>query len=133
MKNAVLGNSNVVNATPFALLDEGACIGIERDPSESTNAGAGYVWWGGEGFSTALDYFMPEGIAVDLIQLDIEGTEDMALIGAAVLISDHKPTIVIEEKPLPQGGDHLAARRLLESWGYKERARVHRDVIFTHG
>ena len=133
--NAVFDNPNIVNAIPAALSENIKRASLGRHLTEASNAGAGYILDDptGQVYTVALDYFLPEGASVDLIQLDVEGMEASALMGAALLIEDNKPTIVIEEKPLPQGGDHLAARRLLESCGYKERARIHRDVIFTHG
>lgn len=116
----------------------GACE-IVRHMTEKTNAGAGFV---GDPMAcgvhipvVSIDEVMTHQhiSACDLICLDVEGSEASALFGAYLTIMQFRPTIVIEEKQLPQGGDHLAARRLLQSWGYQERAAIHRDVIFCHG
>lgn len=106
-----------------------------RVGSEATNAGAGYTTAFDGVFSDPsapivhIDQFRLQNVG--LICLDVEGAEADGLNAASETISRCKPTVVIEEKPLPQGGDYLAARRLLESWGYKERARFHRDVLFS--
>lgn len=69
---------------------------------------------------------------LDFICLDVEGFEEKALRGAAQTIERCKPVIMIEEKPLPhlKEGEHLKARQYLESIGYKEMLKVHRDVVF---
>jgi len=102
---------------------------IRRDAGERTNAGAGYIEPGGVVPVVAIDEMRL--VFCDLIQLDIEGGELDALLGAYLTIQRFRPVIVIEEKRLPQCDDHLAARGFLERMGYKERGRIHRDVIFT--
>lgn len=122
-----------ISAVRFALASEGGFGKITRVDSERTNAGAGHFVHPAEDvYGEKLDAFRSIPFQkVDLVCLDVEGGEHDALLGGAELIERNRPTIVIEEKPLPQGGDYLAARRLLESWGYVERAKVHNDVIFT--
>jgi FkbM family methyltransferase len=125
---------NVFGATKFqcALANDSQGTHITRHATEKTNAGATYCSGNSGPVPTVrIDDVLPF-FGCDLIQFDIEGYEAEALHGARNMIDICEPTIVIEEKPLPQGGDHLAARRLLESWGYRERERIHRDVIFTH-
>lgn len=122
------GRAIAVNA---ALGDKPGRTAIIRHPSLTLNAGAGYADWAdGPVRVVTLD---GEGLidrAIDLLLLDVEGAEYKALLGGRERIAADRPVVVIEEKPLPQGGDHLAARRLLESWGYREVGSVHRDVIF---
>lgn len=105
---------------------------VRHHPSEENNAGAGYIEPGGRVPVITIDDL--DLHACDLVQLDVEGAEVDALLGGYMTIRAYQPTIVIEEKQLPQDqapADHLRARKLLESWGYRERDRVHRDVIFT--
>jgi FkbM family methyltransferase len=66
-----------------------------------------------------------------LIQLDVEGHELQALRGAAATIARCRPVIVIEEKKLPHmTGSYVAARQWLEqTFGYKQVAECHRDVV----
>lgn len=126
--------ANAPHAIKFqaALSDRnGAMVEVRRVSSEATNCGAGYTVGTAEGFIPTLTIDTIARQPVDLIALDVEGAEVAALLGARATIACGRPTIVIEEKALPQGGDHLEARRLLESWGYREAARVHRDVVFT--
>lgn len=73
--------------------------------------------------------------ACDLIQLDIEGYELKALLGAAQTIEKFRPVIVVEDKGLSdkygskQGdiADHLAI------FGYKVAKQVNRDIVFVCG
>ena len=67
----------------------------------------------------------------DLIQLDIEGYELEALKGAKETIEKFNPVIVVELKELPHAPrKHKQCARYLNSLGYKEVGKVHRDVIF---
>ena len=111
-------------------LGVGSCgISMHRDGFEDHNCGAWYAKIGGGIPMVSIDSLNLE--SVGLVQLDIEGFEKMALLGGLKTIERCSPVIVIEEKPLPQIKDALAARRLLNSIGYTEKARIHRDVIFT--
>lgn len=116
-----------------ALSDMAHPVGLKLHETEANNAGA---WYGCEfahgrsGAAHALrldDLNLP---ACDLIQLDVEGWEAPALRGAFRTVMEFRPVIVIEEKVLPQG-DRGNARELVQGWGYTERLRIHRDVIFT--
>lgn len=71
---------------------------------------------------------------VDLIQLDIEGAEYFALLGAKRTISRDSPVVMIEDHKL--GEQHydlppFAASRLLEAWGYRLAEQRHRDRIYV--
>jgi FkbM family methyltransferase len=74
--------------------------------------------------------------AVDLIWLDIEGSEVHALMGARETIQKCKPVIVIEEhKHLPQHKELNvkldSASRWLKLHAYKEFGRTHGDLVFV--
>ena len=102
---------------------------VQRWTTERTNAGAGYVVPGGEIPVIAIDDLRLR--FCDLLLLDVEGSELDVLLGAYLTIQKSRPVVVIEEKKLPQGGDYLAPRRFLESMGYQEAVKIHRDVVFT--
>lgn len=107
----------------------GKVSSVQRHPTLQSNAGAGYVKAGDEIACIALDDAIQ--CDVDLIALDVEGAEHDALIGARRIIERSRPVVVVEEKSLPQGNSPLAARRLLESWGYSVREIMHNDAVFT--
>ena len=68
---------------------------------------------------------------LDLIWLDIEGSELRALIGAEETIKKHKPVVVIEERNLPQTKNYsTTARSWLESRGWTYYGKTHADAIF---
>lgn len=119
-----------ITAVNGALTHSPRLLQVKRHPSEETNAGAGYVRVGGDVASMCLDdalstYQTP----IDLLCLDVEGAEGDVLLGASKVIRQWRPVVVIEEKDLPQG-IAINARSILEDYGYTERARVNRDVIF---
>lgn len=106
---------------------------LKLDNSELGNSGAYYL---GVGETVDIDYIDFHGFEnVDFICLDIEGFEEKALRGAAETIERCNPVIMIEEKPLPHlaEGEHLKARQFLESIGYQEVLKIHRDVVFKRG
>jgi hypothetical protein len=73
---------------------------------------------------------MPDFGGLDFVKLDIEGFEDLALIGMYAQLEKYSPVVIIEEKDLPHKKQDYAARKVLESLGYQEKAKVGRDVIF---
>lgn len=122
-----LGNVYYENAALGA--KSGTC-NIQRDQFEQNNCGAGYMVSGGETPVVTIDSYNLG--ACGLIQLDVEGFEVEALLGAERTIKEHRPIIVIEEKMLPHArGKELKARNYLKSIGYKEVGRIHRDVVFS--
>lgn len=115
------------------LSDEGMCAVPVGRPG---NIGATWFEPSENGDSTlvTLDGVISPEVEVDLIQLDVEGYEKKALLGAKRLIQRCSPVIMIEETGL--GVRYFkeppdAAQRLLESWGYKVVAHVHRDLILV--
>ena len=118
------------NVTPIraALGDRATQVGLRRVKG---NCGAHYVTErGDEAAMVRLDDQGLEG--VDLIVLDVEGYECMALSGAdAILRRDH-PVIMIEDKGLSEkyGVMRGAAERWLgEEYGYAVAGRINRDII----
>lgn len=69
----------------------------------------------------------------DFIQLDIEGYEHLALLGAEQTINKTHPIITLELKGLGSryGYSDEDTIELLETWGYEIVGRVNRDVIFA--
>lgn len=115
-------------AFPYALGYQRAPVGLHLHETEQRNAGAWFTREGGDIKVVRIDDF--DVHACDLIVLDVEGAEMPALQGAKETIRRYSPTIVIEEKDLPQGIPGVSARKFLEAMGYREAGRVHRDVVF---
>jgi FkbM family methyltransferase len=69
----------------------------------------------------------------DFIQLDVEGYEHLALLGAERTIKKTHPVITLELKGLGSryGYSDQDTISLLDSWGYEIVGRVNRDVIFA--
>jgi FkbM family methyltransferase len=69
----------------------------------------------------------------DFIQLDVEGYEHLALLGAERTIKKTHPVITLELKGLGSryGYSNEDTISLLDSWGYEIVGRVNRDVIFA--
>jgi hypothetical protein len=110
----------------------------------------------GDKYGTAsIDYVYPENIGAhqlkagtdvrvipidsfnvndcDFIQLDVEGYEHLALLGAEQTIRKTYPVITLELKGLGTryGYSDEDTIELLASWGYEIVGRVNRDVIFA--
>jgi FkbM family methyltransferase len=69
----------------------------------------------------------------DFIQLDVEGYEHLALLGAERTIKKTHPVITLELKGLGlrYGYSDEDTISLLQGWGYEIVGRVNRDVIFA--
>lgn len=70
---------------------------------------------------------------VDLIQLDIEGYEHFALLGALETINKCSPAICVELKGLgdKHGFTDGITIELLNRLGYQKVAKFHRDILFV--
>ena len=69
----------------------------------------------------------------DFLQLDVEGSEHQAILGAISTIESSWPVITLELKGLGEryGYTDMDTINLLADMGYKIADRVNRDVIFT--
>jgi FkbM family methyltransferase len=117
-------SKNIV-ARHAALADKPGSTGMEVDPK---NVGAHRILGDGDIPVFTIDEFDFDN--VDLIVLDIEGTEPQALEGAKKTIEKYKPVIMVEDKGL---SEHYGVSK---GWshkfpGYKVVKEVHRDVILV--
>lgn len=71
----------------------------------------------------------------DLLQLDIEGYEHLALLGAIETITASSPVICLELKGIGEkyGYTNEATIFFLETLGYKVATKIHNDYVFTKG
>lgn len=123
-------NRNLSQIANIAAVNQGlgaevSFMGMKREPE---NVGAHRM--DGEGFYpiTTIDAF---GLQyADLIVLDIEGMEPLALKGAKETIRRHRPVIMVEDKGL---SEHYGFPK---GWsenmqGYRVAEKAHRDVILV--
>jgi FkbM family methyltransferase len=114
-----------------------------------------WMAFGDKGMTASMDHIDPENVGAhqikegtdftvvtidsmgikdcDFLQLDIEGYEHMAIVGAAQTIHKSWPVICLELKGLGKryGADDATTISLLQSWGYKIVERIHRDILFV--
>jgi FkbM family methyltransferase len=95
------------------------------------NIGAHQLKAGNEVRVLTIDSFCVDDC--DFIQLDIEGYEHLALLGAEKTIKKTYPVITLELKGLGSryGYTDEDTIGLLQSWDYEIVGRVNRDVIFA--
>jgi len=95
------------------------------------NIGAHQLKAGNDVRVIPIDFF--EVHDCDFIQLDVEGYEHLALLGAEQTIKKTYPVITLELKGLGTryGYSDEDTIELLASWGYEIVGRVNRDVIFA--
>ena len=112
---------------PMAL---GAEFGEMRVRQVEGNAGAHYCVPGRGSVVAPIDSLALQDL--DFLQLDIEGLEHQAIVGAEKTIRRSMPLIVLELKGLGRryGVEDESTIELLKSWGYSIVDRVARDVIF---
>lgn len=126
--NAIAGNIIKFQAALGA--KDHAPVGLVYAPK---NAGAHHVSLNGIIPVIAIDNLMLS--ACDLLQLDIEGFEYFALMGAEETIKKYSPVIMIEHKKHARryGADPDDILNYLNSLGYREVVRIRKDIIFIKG
>lgn len=105
------------------------CVRMELPAHESNNVGA--LQCGDDGNIPTLridDLGLP---ACDLIQLDIEGMEILALMGAVETIKKYSPVIMIEDKGLSEKYGYKCGEAVswLANFGYEPVKSVKKDII----
>lgn len=72
--------------------------------------------------------------ACDLIQLDLEGYEYFALLGAEDTIKKYRPVIVLEMTghETKYGVEAGLIDKTLANWGYRRVAQCYLDVVYKH-
>lgn len=130
-KNCPVSNVRKYHA---ALSDTYRTVAIHSSIGERKNYGAGYIVDASEGVQTMkIDDLDLKSCG--LIMLDIEGAELEALKGGAETIFQHKPLIVIEDKPLP----HMSVfnrkvgdpGKWLERFGYHFQGKYRWDSVYS--
>lgn len=127
LKENLKGIDNIY-ATNAALGDKAGRAGIDHiDPH---NIGAHQIQDGDAFDVLTVDSFGWED--VDFLQLDVEGFEHFAILGAAETIQRSSPIICLELKSLGKryGVEDQQTIDFLAGLGYKIINRIHRDVIF---
>jgi FkbM family methyltransferase len=124
----VAGRDNIEHA-PAALGEKEGRSAVDHPYPE--NIGAHQLKAGNDVRVMPIDYF--EVHDCDFIQLDIEGYEHLALLGAEKTIKKTYPVITLELKGLGSryGYTDEDTINLLQGWGYEIVGRVNCDVIFA--
>ena len=124
----VAGHDNIDHAQA-AFGDKEGTASVDHVYPE--NIGAHQLKAGNDVRVIPIDYF--EVHDCDFIQLDIEGYEHLALLGAEKTMKKTYPVITLELKGLGSryGYTDEDTINLLQDWGYEIVGRVNRDVIFA--
>jgi FkbM family methyltransferase len=127
-----------LNVTDEKVIKLQTCLGYERNTVDVKHLSEGNCDIGGshvsgEGKIPMITIDSLNLSACDLIQLDIEGYEYEALLGAKSTIEKYKPVLCVEfYEPWSLRYGHTSAKifELIESLGYKLAANYTSDVIF---
>lgn len=122
-----------VQCEPFALGSGPGAVSMTIDAANAAraNTGARRVQAGGDIAVRTIDSYQLD--RVGFIKLDIEGSEPMALQGAAATIARCKPIVLFENKRLWHryfGLPKEAVSGLLQRAGYRQLAQVACDQIW---
>lgn len=132
-----VGHHPNVQFQNFALGEQSAAGFVHDDPTRSGNTGSRFVTPVSNLAKVPalsaitivpLDQF--EFPALDLLKLDVEGSELPALLGAQATIRLCQPVIVIEVKKLRADHNPMLAVQWLATVSYREIARAGNDYVF---
>lgn len=112
-----------------ALTDFHGTVGVDR--IKPNNIGAHQLKKDGDIPTVMIDDLGLQDL--DLLWLDIEGSEHSALLGATKTLHECEPIVILELKGLGQryGYSDQATFDLMESLGYKVSEKIGRDYIFV--
>jgi FkbM family methyltransferase len=102
------------------------------DITVEANTGSNYVKLG-TGIKRTLRLDSLCFVRLDLIKLDLEGSEIPALIGAKNLVLEHKPAIIVENKPrhyIRQGFWPALMPQTLKGYGYSLAHKIGDDELW---
>jgi FkbM family methyltransferase len=105
-------------------------IGTSGLVSQPGNCGAGHLDFNDSSVPCLRLEFMLRG-PVDLLQLDVEGAEELALDGALDLINRFHPVIVAEDKGHHSRFNLVSPSEWCRIQGYREVGAYGRDKIFV--
>lgn len=110
------------------LSDTDAGAGLK---AASGNAGAHQLIPGGSGIRTMTIDSLDLPLC-DLIQLDIEGMEALAVAGASRTIAEHRPVVILEMKGHGEtyGWPDQRLRNHMMALGYRDAEHIGRDVVW---
>ena len=117
-----------------ALGKESGCVDLNTPEHERGNSGAYFVSNGTGVDMVTIDSF---GLSdVDLIYLDVEGSETDAILGATKTIAVSRPIIGLEDKDKDSfyirfGYEHSPVRMLVNDFDYVQVERYGLDVILV--
>jgi FkbM family methyltransferase len=98
---------------------------------ENQNSGCWYAKDSGDVPVTILDVIGAK--SVDLIKLDIEGSEGFALLGATGILARDHPVVVFEDNGLGRkhyGESWIDPKDVLTEFGYRKAQRYAKDEIW---
>jgi FkbM family methyltransferase len=128
LDNVVLTRAGLGERSGRALLAVGGRNGVSLGGSSSLIVDPARArWWENEEVPmVALDDVVPADRRVALIQLDVEGHEKEALLGARATIERSRPLIILESLPRPSWlEEHLAP------FGYRVRESIEHNTILS--
>jgi FkbM family methyltransferase len=114
----LMNDLNNVSLTRGALGAERGCSRmLVTDPEGSSLGGAARLSAQGEVTVDvfAIDQIVPTDRQVTVLHLDVEGSEETALVGALETIRRNRPILILEQLPTPAS----RVQQVLESLGYR--------------
>ena len=79
-----------------------------------------------------LDNFLFKNTEVDLIKIDVEGYEEKVVTGAKNLLLNHKPTVVLEVRPLHIETHKPRIDKFMRQIGYTCLYKRRTDYYYVH-
>ncbi len=119
VNDSILAGGHAIAPRQQALMDKCCMVSVDPPRPKRRTQTARQVSYGGDVEAVSIDSLELPGC--DLIKLDLEGAEYLALQGAAETIKKFKPFLVVEFNGLGSRFGHTdkAIHLLLKTWGYK--------------
>lgn len=127
IKNAGLGENSNVKMLFQTHNKDGIPLGGGSHFSDQASSSQN----GGEDIDiVAIDDIIPKDRNVSIIQLDVEGFEEVALKGALETIRRCQPILILEIIPNSTLLTDVFFQKIIVGMGYKEQGKLHGNVVY---
>ena len=131
IKNVCLKNGGLGNVETSMVFETSDKIGKPLGGGSYFNIGASRIGDKNRVPIFTIDNEVPKDRTVSIIQLDVEGCEEIALIGGIKTIERCKPILILEVNPKSRLLTGEFFKKTIIGMGYKKIRKIHSNIVYS--